>query len=283
MAKLSIVVPVYGVENYLEKCVDSLRKQTLEDIEIILVDDGSKDRCPEMCDDFAKKDSRIKVIHKLNGGISDARNEGVQAATTPYIIFIDSDDEAKPTMCEVLYRHITDKDVDIVTALVDEVKDGQIVGDQSSFEERRISGEEALFDLLSGNGITMYAYSKIYKKHLLDDIKYPKGKIYEDAFTTPYLIASCRQVYVISDRLVNYVRRNDSITLSKFSLKDFPELYIHTESFNEKSKHKVTEAAKAYNVWDPEKGFYAIGYHSVLGEFKNYLTFPDMYFISKNR
>ncbi len=103
MAKVSVVVPVYNVEKYLERCIESIRNQTLEDIEIILVDDGSPDNCPKICDGFAEKDSRIKVIHKKNGGLSSARNAGIYAATGEYIGYIDSDDYAEPDMFEILY------------------------------------------------------------------------------------------------------------------------------------------------------------------------------------
>ena len=102
MAKVSVVVPVYGVEQYLEKCVDSLINQSMEDIEIILVDDGSPDCCPQMCDELASRDSRIVVVHKPNGGLSDARNVGVKHATSDYVIFVDSDDHVEINMCECL-------------------------------------------------------------------------------------------------------------------------------------------------------------------------------------
>lgn len=116
MAKVSVVVPVYNVEKYLERCIESIRNQTLEDIEIILVDDGSPDNCPKICDGFAEKDSRIKVIHKKNGGLSSARNAGIYAATGEYIGYIDSDDYAEPDMFEILYECAKKNQVDFVMA-----------------------------------------------------------------------------------------------------------------------------------------------------------------------
>lgn len=251
MAKVSIIVPVYGVEQYLNQCVESLIHQTFTDIEIILVDDGSKDRCPKMCDEWAKKDQRIKVIHKINGGLSDARNEGVKHASSDYIIFVDSDDYVELEMCEVLYNAMITQQVDMTCSLVNEVIDGEIVGNRDSFTPCLLNKEEALYQLLSGKGITMYACGKIYKKELFNQIQFPKGKVYEDAFTTPYLIDSSKSVYMISDRLYNYVRRNDSITLSKYSSRDWDciEAHRHNYTFIKEKYPKLIEPAMFRYFW----------------------------------
>ena len=110
---VTVVIPVYKAEKYLEKCVESVRGQTMTDIEIILVDDGSPDNCPAMCDEYAVKDERIKVIHKENGGLSDARNAGIEAATAQYITFVDSDDCVEAELCEVLYGLIVKENADV--------------------------------------------------------------------------------------------------------------------------------------------------------------------------
>ena len=112
--KISVIVPIYNVENYLRRCVDSILKSTYENLEIILVDDGSTDECPTICDDYAKKDPRIKVIHKKNGGLSDARNKGLDIATGEYISFIDSDDYIESSMFQRIFEAISTKDVDLV-------------------------------------------------------------------------------------------------------------------------------------------------------------------------
>ncbi len=112
-AKISIIVPVYKVEKFIDQCITSLTNQTLKDIEIILIDDGSPDKCGKICDDYAKKDKRIKVIHKENNGVSSARNDGIKASTGKYLMFVDSDDWAEPNMCEVAYNTIEEKQVDI--------------------------------------------------------------------------------------------------------------------------------------------------------------------------
>ena len=113
MPKISIIVPIYNVEKYLDKCVSSILNQTFTDFELLLVDDGSPDRCGEMCDEYAKKDSRVKVIHRKNGGLSAARNSGIDAACGKYIGFIDSDDYIEENMYEHLYDVITKYDADI--------------------------------------------------------------------------------------------------------------------------------------------------------------------------
>lgn len=230
MPKVSIIVPVYGVEKYLEKCVESLTSQTFQDIEIILVDDGSKDRCPQICDELACKDNRIVVLHKPNGGLSDARNAGVKIATSDYIIFVDSDDFVENTMCEVLYSEMIKSGADLVSSLAYELKDGKIVNQIESFDSQVLSNKEALYQLLAGKGITMYAVGKLYKKSLFKDILYPVGKLYEDAYTTPYVIEKANKVVMTSHYLYYYVRRNDSITLAKYSIRDLDCIEAHRKN-----------------------------------------------------
>ena len=227
MPKVSIIVPVYGVEKYLEKCVESLVSQTLQDIEIILVDDGSKDRCPEICDELASKDRRIVVLHKPNGGLSDARNKGVEIATANYIIFVDSDDYVEKNMCEVLYSEMIKYDVDMVSSLAYEIKEGTIINQIETFESKVLSNKEALYYLMSGQGITMYAVGKIYKKSLFSDVSYPMNKLYEDAYTTPYVIEKANKILMTSHHLYYYVRRDDSITLAKYSIRDLDCIKAH--------------------------------------------------------
>lgn len=295
MAKVSIIVPVYGVEDYLEKCVYSLTNQTFKEIEIILVDDGSKDRCPQICDELSTIDERIKVVHKPNGGLSDARNCGLQYATSDYIIFIDSDDYASEDMCEVLYSAIMNTNADVCTALVHEVIDGKLKENELSFPPYVCSGQEALGNLLKGQDITMYAYGKIYKKTLFDGCLYPKGKIYEDAFTTPYLLEKASKVCVLSDKVIYYVRRNDSITLAKFSNRDFDCIEAHKENLDFISRHYpfLMEAAEFRYFWSllyiydkmlvNGQGFNDDG-NKLWGEIKKYrIKMMENHYLSKQR
>ena len=164
MPKVSIVIPVYNMEKYLARCMESIFAQTLKDIEVILVDDGGTDASVGMCDEYAKADERVQVIHKPNGGLSDARNVGAKHATSDYVIFVDSDDYVEVNMCERLYQHAITQKADIVTSLVNEIKDGVLVGNKDAFDAVLLNKEEALQAMLSGQKITLYAVGKIYKK-----------------------------------------------------------------------------------------------------------------------
>ena len=137
MVQISVIVPVYKVEQYLRKCVDSIMKQTLEDIEIILVDDGSPDKCPVICDEYGQKDNRIKVIHKTNGGLSDARNAGVRAASGEYLLFVDSDDWIEANTCEILLDAVRKDNAEfVITAYYIETANGTSI--KHIFNENKI-------------------------------------------------------------------------------------------------------------------------------------------------
>ncbi len=221
MAKVSVIVPVYKVEKYLETCVKSLLGQTLTDIEIILVDDGSPDACGQMCDDFAESDPRVKVIHKENGGLSDARNAGITAATSQYIGFVDSDDYVAPDMYATLYGDISRHGADVaICGLYDCYKTKKIP--QFAGNERLIlDNEEALGLALEGIKFSVNAVNKLYKKSLFDEIKFPQGKLSEDAFTIPQILARARTVIFDSRPKYFYVHRGESITTSAFKAQDF--------------------------------------------------------------
>lgn len=221
MAKVSVIVPVYKVEKYLETCVKSLLGQTLTDIEIILVDDGSPDACGQMCDDFAERDPRVKVIHKENGGLSDARNAGITAATSQYIGFVDSDDYVAPDMYATLYGDITRHGADVaICGLYDSYKTKKIP--QFAGNERLIlDNEEALGLALEGVKFSVNAVNKLYRKSLFDEVKFPIGKLSEDAFTIPQILARARTVIFDSRPKYFYVHRGESITTSAFKAQDF--------------------------------------------------------------
>ncbi len=221
MAKISVIVPVYKVENYLEKCVNSLLSQTLRDIEIILVDDGSPDKCGEICEDFAQKDNRVKVLHKKNGGLSDARNFGISVATSPYIGFVDSDDYVAADMYETLYDNMTQHDADVsICGLYDCYKTRKIPQFTGS-EFLMLSNKEALGLALEGKKISVNAVNKLYKKELFQEIKFPRGKLFEDAFTIPKILATAKKIVVAPSPKYFYVHREDSITTSAFKPQDF--------------------------------------------------------------
>lgn len=222
MAKVSVIVPIYKVEKYIKKCVDSLVEQTLPDIEIILVDDGSPDDCGTICDTYAKRDLRIKVIHKANEGLSEARNIGIKAATSEYIGFVDGDDYVAPDMYEVLYKNITEQNADVaVCGLYDCYKDRKVTQYSGQGEFLILNNKEALGAALEGVKFSVNAVNKLYKKSLFDGIKFPAGRLSEDAFTIPRVLASATTVVFESSPKYYYMHRGESITTSAFKRQDF--------------------------------------------------------------
>ena len=212
---LSVIVPVYKVEEYLDQCVESIIQQTWSNLEIILVDDGSPDNCPAMCDDWAKRDSRIRVIHKENGGLSDARNAGIDIARGEYIAFVDSDDFLDVRMYEILLCELLKKEAQaaLCNCFVYYSEDNYY---PNSFAEK----ETALYKKEEANArmfTDFSAWNKVYKRDLFNEIRYPKGKVFEDARTT-YKIAACLDTLaVVPDSLYYYRQRETSImhTLKK--------------------------------------------------------------------
>ena len=176
MAKVSVIVPVYNVEKYLKQCLDSIVDQTLEDLEIVLVDDGSVDSSGTICDEYAKKDSRIEVIHKANGGLSDARNVGISKAKGRYIGFVDSDDYIKEDMYEILLNLIKKYDADVSICNLYDVIDGNECIRNKENGIREYSRLDILKEVLLDKNIQSYAWNKLYEKELFDEIKYPIRK-----------------------------------------------------------------------------------------------------------
>lgn len=217
MKKVSIVVPVYNVEKYMKRCLDSILAQTYTNLEIILVDDGSTDSSGEICDTYAEKDNRVVVIHKDNGGLSDARNVGIEKATGEYIAFIDSDDYIDLSMVQVMVEKLEATSSDIVLCNYEYVdEDGRLI-DESNGETRVISEEltsEQALDRLCKANSTYYtiACNKIYKKEIFDKVRFRKGKLHEDEFIVHEIYARMNKMVCIEDGFYKYVQRNSSIT-----------------------------------------------------------------------
>lgn len=209
--KISIVVPIYKVEKYLNKCIDSILSQTFSDFELILVDDGSPDNCPEICDEYAKKDERIKVIHKENGGLSDARNAGIKAASGEYIGLIDSDDYIASDMYEDLYRNACENDADISVCGAVVVAENQEAEFLKETKTVVMSNKEALEQMIYNHLFEVNAWNKLYKKDLFSDICYPVGMLYEDLATTYKLIDKSKTVVHSDGKKYAYVQRGGSI------------------------------------------------------------------------
>ena len=217
MAKISVIVPIYGVEKYLEKAVKSICNQTYKDLEIILVDDGSPDNCPKICDDLAESDPRIKVIHKENGGVSDARETGVRAATGEYIAWHDPDDFAKEDYIEYMYDNLVRENADISTCGTIYLIDGK-----EKIETERVydtfSVPQAIENSLYGPAGSLALWNKLFKRELFDRIHFEKGKLYEDAYIVPQLFLAAKKIFMSNEPKYYYVlKRQGSITSVTFN------------------------------------------------------------------
>lgn len=222
---VSIVVPIYRVQRYLDKCVQSIMNQTYIEIEIILVDDGSPDECGHMCDQYADKDNRIKVIHKQNGGASDARNHGIACATGKYITFVDSDDFIHCRYIEILIELALKNHADLVVGdfqlfqNADCCEDKDI--DKAYFLRAQILTSKYLYDKDFINRKTMLLtvpWGKLYEKRLFEGIEYPVGKIHEDTFTTYKLMERASRVVYLQEPIYYWRENMNSVTRGEFTL-----------------------------------------------------------------
>lgn len=219
MPTISIIVPVYKVESFLHRCVDSILCQTFDDFELILVDDGSPDRSGEICDDYALRDQRVRVIHKENGGLSSARNAGISIARGDYLSFVDSDDVIHPRMQEFLIKSIKNWDADFVStryvAFSTDVLDMEKIDRVEDFVLLREDFLEQLYPKYFEQ-IGISAWGKLYKRKLFEQIRYPEGKIYEDLHIYLKLLQQCQRIVVLDKPLYYYYLGNVSITKSNY-------------------------------------------------------------------
>ncbi len=224
MEKVTVIVPVYKVEIFLAKCVDSILRQTYSNLEVLLVDDGSPDRCGEICDEYAAKDPRVRVIHKENGGLSSARNAGLDVATGEYVVFIDSDDYIESGMIERMLTALQGDGSDLCICNTDYVDEAGIslqeANARSPIKNECLTGRQALEKLTQpGSWFYVTAWNKLYKRELWSDLRFPEGKLHEDEFTVHLVFDLCTKVSCLSDRLYHYVQRTGSIMNSTVSLK----------------------------------------------------------------
>lgn len=212
---ISVIVPVYNVEKYLRKSIESIRKQTYSHLEIILVNDGSPDGCPSICNEYRERDPRVKVIHKKNGGLSSARNAGIEAASGKYIAFVDGDDSIHVDFIRILHELCEKYECDIAQCdflMIDE--ESILLAPQQNRKVEVYDAKEAMKNFCKDSNITKYwvAWNKLYKKELFEDIRYPCGRIHEDIFTSHRLLWKSRKTAVTNLYLYYYLQRNDSLT-----------------------------------------------------------------------
>ncbi len=253
MPLVSIIIPVYNVEKYLDKCIESVTNQTLEDIEIILINDGSGDNSPKLCDKWAKKDSRVKVIHQENCGVSVARNIGIKIATSKYIAFIDSDDYISNKYIEKLFNEAQDSFADVVVCNFNRVTEkGDVLNtDQCRVSKGVFNGIE-ICEMFSSIPVTFISPCfKLYKKDLFIDVKYPIGKINEDEAVAHRLIFPCEKVVIVEDVLYFYVNhdnsKNISSNINEYNFTDsIDAFYDRLLYFTEKNDNLRKLAEKEY-------------------------------------
>ena len=222
--KISIIIPIYNVEKYLPACVESILQQTYKNLEIILVDDGSPDRCPVICDDLAQKDDRIRVIHQKNKGLSGARNTGIDNAQGDYLIFVDSDDTVEQTLVEELYTYAEKWNCAIVACGRNYIfEDGQIVCKIAHDESKVYGFEEAMQEMNSFRLFDMSAWAKIYRRELFEDIRFPEGKLSEDYYIMYKLFDKAQTIGYVAKPLYNYLQRQSSISRNKKINHDFAD------------------------------------------------------------
>lgn len=220
---ISVVVPIFNVEKYLTECIESILNQTYKDFELILVNDGSTDNSLKICNEYLKKDERIRVINKENGGLSSARNSGIEVAKGEYIAFIDSDDLINENMFEKMMKIAIEKNADIVQCNYQEFYDESEINSNIdiSNEIEELNNIEALHKFYENgkSACAVVAWNKIYKTKLFNDVRYPFGRVHEDVFTTHKLLYKANKIICIKDKFYYYRQRANSITTNKYNKK----------------------------------------------------------------
>ena len=251
---ITVIVPIYKVEQYLNECIDSILGQSYFNLEIILVDDGSPDRCGEICDQYAKKDNRVKVIHQENKGLSSARNSATDVATGKYITYVDSDDWISKDMIEVLYNAIKKNNTKIACCSFESFfEDGTTASNPHHNKTFIYSTQEALDCFLFNDYITPCVCGKLYDRELLNNIRCPDGKLFEDQFTTYKILDLCDKIVFETKPLYHYRKRSGSIGHSNFDKRTYQLYDAINQEYNfisQKYGKKCPNIAVARVTWE---------------------------------
>lgn len=246
---VSVIIPVYNVESFLIRCVKTVAEQDFDDLEILLIDDGSTDKSGEICDKLAESDSRISVIHKENGGLSSARNCGIDNAVGEYLMFVDSDDYIERDMISKLYGTLSAMGGEMAVCGINNIyEDGsenEKLNSENPIKERCMSKREFCGALVrSGGWYYITACNKLYKKELFDGLRFREQKLHEDEFIVHHIAWRCNKIACISERLYNYVSRRESITKSVYS----PKRLDAIEAMLEREELYISEDEKELAV-----------------------------------
>lgn len=249
---ISIIVPVYNVEPYLNRCLDSILHQSYRDVEIILVDDGSTDASPSICDEYARLDNRVKVIHQENGGLSFARNVGLDYASGEYIAFIDGDDYILPSMYERMLETMKTTDAELVMCSYLNIREDNSYMDVANIQRWSGSGME----FMQTDGIVCnYVWNKLYHRKLFSGTRFPVGKTFEDIFVMHDIFAEAKKVSIIPDVLYVYQQREDGISknLLSYHRMDFLRALVERLRFllqvGAGERAVVYHIGQIYTVW----------------------------------
>lgn len=246
---ISVIIPVYNVAKVLERCVNSVCKQSYPNLEIILVDDGSTDLGGAFCDVFAKRDQRIRVIHQANQGLSAARNAGLKIAKGKWITFVDSDDTIRPEMIDILHKMCYTYKVKMSICGFFEVKnEGEGSLSRKPVEEKVLTTAECLKAMLCEEGFTMSAWGKLYARELFDLVKFPERRLYEDVGTTYKLVLQCDQIAISSAREYNYYQNDNSITKQSFNLHKLDLIDLTDQMCDDLSQWGKTQSPKEQKI-----------------------------------
>lgn len=264
---ISVIVPVYNIRAHIENCIQSILKQTYEDFELILIDDGSTDGSGDICDYYKKQDKRVKVVHKENGGLSDARNTGTAMAQGDWITYIDGDDYVEREYLEELYTLACENEaqVSVVQACIRHGKYAEKEPDRKTLlnkEIKVISGRKAVEEIVHRNNMNMVcAWGKLYHKELFPALVYPYGKVHEDEFITYRVFYEVERVAVSPKQYYNYVIREDSITRRDYYEKRLDRLEALKESidfFEEKREEQFVAYARLRYFLNLQTAWYQV-------------------------
>lgn len=277
---ISIIVPIYNVGKYLPKCIESILNQTFKNFELILVNDGSTDNSGVVCDDYAKKDTRIKIIHKSNGGVSSARNAGLYVAKGEYIGFVDPDDYIDKNMYEKLYRLCIDNNSDIAICRFNREINGKIQNKESTEEIIELNNMEAMNELFKGNLYRFSLCNKLFSKKCFNDVLFPEERIHEDLSTTYKLFANSKKAVYINYCGYIYVRRENSILTSTYNEKRLQAFIAWDEiiEFIDKNYYEIIEQVIAtFTYWCVDNILYILNQVNNSKKKNNYLNIIQKY------
>lgn len=279
---ISIIVPIYNVDKYLSRCIESILNQSFKEFELILVDDGSSDNSGEICDIYASKDDRVKVLHKENGGVSSARNVGVKASNGEYIGFVDPDDYIDKEIYYQLYKLCIDNDCDIAICRFNREINGKLQNIGSTEEIIELNNIEAMNELFKGNLYRFSLCNKLFSKKCFNNVSFPEGRIHEDLSSTYKLFANSKKAIYIDYCGYVYVRRENSILTSTYNEKRLQAFIGWAEIIDFMSKNYsdvIEQVIATFIYWCVDSISYILEQVDNYNDIKKYLNTIRIYTI----